>query len=366
MSLKRPYSDIIIKGSDINLNKELIYMINLIRDSVIKCNGIVFGGAIRDEIIRDYYANQYYTKGGNSDIENYTNKKYIPETKMRLLIPSDIDVYFNHIDLYENFLSLLNEHDIKIEIIDNKDHYKLTDMTIIKIMSSFYTGRTFENNGHLLEFKIDVLLQKNFTLINQHIEPPFYCLDFDCNCLIQDNSGIRISNCTGTFIDNWNYIKKFNAQSQIYNNIINLKTNCIFSYNINYHSIHDCFYRIVKIINKGFDIKTKSITTINFNEIDGIIKHNTPKYRKFGTEEGESDDVSATDSHSDNKKKTCIICFSDLSDNAIKLNHNYFDYDCFSKYCLNLKNENKNKYVDPYKIEISLSDIINDDIFNYY
>ena len=61
--------------------------------------GIVFGGAVRDMMIRLYYARQFHQMTSGKATLSYHDASFMPEMKDRLLLPTDIDVFVSK----ENF-----------------------------------------------------------------------------------------------------------------------------------------------------------------------------------------------------------------------------------------------------------------------
>ena len=276
-------------------------MYTTIRNKLLNTGAIIFGGAVRDEIIHNMNAgqfykeqNEYYKKYPNEPLKNtfdYNNVKISPHTIDRLLIPTDIDCFI--------FIEQLDEL-IKYFNRCFKTHIKReTDLAYFKedLEQNMYKLHKIELTTKMHHkyyvFNIDVVTinvnknDKNYILPLEH--------EFDVNSLLwSKEKGIY----------SLNYIKNSSATihntlilNNIYNNIAT-KTAVMsneFLYNDllipNSSAIKD--YRIKKLKNKGWTIK------INFNI-----------YNFY---------------NSNDMEDTCIICLKNKND---------------FKHCVNFKNCN--------------------------
>jgi hypothetical protein len=236
--------------------KEMRNMINTIKSYGLNENGIIFGGLVRDEIIATHYRSLFFEK--NLDKSKYWNEKYNSETLHRLLIPNDMDIYFNNennknlfLERLNTFVNVFNGNMYSISRNSDKFKYISDDISFnhSKIMIYLLVGKTMKFRGFTLKFSIDIITNNS----SKNIEPPFYNVDFLSNSFIMEKvNGIihtRISNCTGTPIDNMNFSNKMRFTNQIITDIINLKTYFTRNiYSINRENIN-C-NRIIKMIEK--------------------------------------------------------------------------------------------------------------------
>jgi len=267
----------------INYNKEMRAFINKIKHIGLQNKGIIFGGLVRCDIIGGHYKSEFFKK--NLDIEYYWDVTYDVETSYRTIIPNDMDIYFRSEDEVNIFINCLEKFIKKyvgyIEVIKNFNSKNLkyickNEDTIshTKINIEIKIGNTISYNGIKLKFSIDVIFINNnteFGSIPYIFEPPFYNLDFLSNIfLIQNVNGvydIRLSNCSGTPIDQMNYIQRAKVTAVIMNNIINFRTVFIRQLaSFNAESIN-C-YRIIKMIEYGWNITNLPFIISDINDFD--------------------------------------------------------------------------------------------------
>ena len=141
---------------------------NDVKELVFKNKGIIFGGFVRDEIIR-----------------SLTTKK---------ITPNDMDVYFENSKMASEFI---------------EDLETIANVSIQIINSSRYTGffslvkyRKVILDVDDINISIDVLFPYlNTEITCASMEPPFNNLDFTCNGFLEDINGIRYSKYTGMEMD---------------------------------------------------------------------------------------------------------------------------------------------------------------------
>ena len=83
--------------------KEMRNMINYLKRYGLNSNGIIFGGLVRDEIIGTYYRQKFIDNG--MDFSKYWDYNYDFETNYRLILPSDMDIYFKNNKDSEEFIA---------------------------------------------------------------------------------------------------------------------------------------------------------------------------------------------------------------------------------------------------------------------
>lgn len=216
-----------------NIAEETLAMHNDIIQNAIENNGIIFGGAVRNKIIRDHHNykfneyindNSFNAKGLIDYKSDYWNKDIHSESKARTIISNDIDIYFKDKYDYEHFRDFLRlkRFTVKHEKLMNDSYVNLPEVIEhYKLVFTFEIGGSYTKKGELIKINIDVVFPKEPYL---HLEPPFSKTDFLCNAFVQDKSGIRISNNTGTPIDNMTFAQKALVSSRIILNMIKFKT----------------------------------------------------------------------------------------------------------------------------------------------
>jgi hypothetical protein len=329
----------------INHLREKRALCNRIKDLALSNSGIIFGGMVRDDIIGKHYRNLFIKK--DLDFDKYWDSSYDPETKHRLIMPNDMDVFFRADNNSTTFLNKLREFTNKfmgrVYVVDDKNFTRFDYIEDNKYLRhkivdiELRLGETLTQRGVKIRMKIDII-EINHSCSNGNnmefiqyvdkIEPPFYNLDFQCNVFIMErnksnNDNIRISNCTGTPIDGMVFSEKMMYSSQIINDIINFKTKFTRSVSSPSAEYINC-YRILKMLVRS---TRWNITNLPFKFIatDNIKK-------------GEIID------------ETCCICLEEIDDskelaelNTNKIKKNYLHSCCFLNY---LAKEQQAKYRD--------------------
>ena len=162
-------------------------------------NGIIYGGYVRDKMIKDYYTELYYTSGYLD--KDFNNHKIAKSLIKRTIEPNDMDIYFKNKKEAKQFIEELETYG---NIIINKNN----DFTYTGIYSLIeHKEISLILNDNTLIFDISYPLPNTENECNE-LEPPFNNLDMLCNGFLMDNKGIRYSNTTGTYIDDIEYERK--------------------------------------------------------------------------------------------------------------------------------------------------------------
>lgn len=312
----------------------------LIKD-IIKYDGEIFGGAVRDKYLHDTHSGEFYKI--ISDLQNYEDlssvpidkdklyddKTFHPELFGRWIIPNDIDAYCNisnlpkllekisernrvdklferdpskYIDKIPSYVGeKIVHHRYFIHVNSTIEIYKL--LSIIK--SPLDTLETLSSKLDELKFasrvsftiKLDLMVSnitesENILLKYDHLyEPPFGNLDFECNGLFLNKDRIRICKFLlyKNNISENDLCRVTELTMKILSDIKNKKA----IYTSNNHMIH-AKYRCNLMISKGWTIEGlfKSIEIVVENEND----NNQEKYTGH-----------------------CIICHGDLGNIMLKM-----------------------------------------------
>jgi hypothetical protein len=254
----------------INLNKEKRILFNIIKMMVINCDGIIYGGLVRDEIIATHHKSLFDELNDEDKYSKFWDKSYHPESKFRTLIPNDIDIYFKNNEIAQTFItriSSFSEQNKGTLFMRNGFLYSMDQRYIHKKMSLiFRLGKTFCNSGFKVEINMDVVVNNTATIT---IEPPFNNADFSCNIFVMSKTEnnryeIRLSKNTGTKLDEMQFVKKAQLQAKILNDLIEGNTEFIRSIDT-----PDTEYvnglRIIKILTHPYNFK---ISNLLFKEIE--------------------------------------------------------------------------------------------------
>jgi len=215
-----------------NDNKILWIFYKKISTDVLNFDGIIFGGYVRDKIAKEKHSKDYYSycmsrSMSKSEIDNEYNNADFNETSYigRTLIPSDIDVFFEKYEEYENFCEFIfpKYHNVtKIRTSDPRTYIptlKIPDNSIIyhkielymvnfKIINDFIKLLKIIKNNFVFPIIIDFIIYicsyiicnfrykisldifvkaPNYQL---NIQPPFGDPDFTSNSLTLSKHGL--------------------------------------------------------------------------------------------------------------------------------------------------------------------------------
>ena len=170
-----------------------------IRDKLLNFGGIIFGGAVRDEIRHNIKAtqfykeqNEYYTNHPSEIKKNtfsYNDTKVSPDTLDRLIIPADIDVIVNNTKVDELIQFFMKNYKIQVRKVNDLSYFKKElQMGLYKLFKVELVSQ-FKNKFYLV--KLDIITVN----ILEQGEDAFYEIplnyDFDINSLFwSKNRGI--------------------------------------------------------------------------------------------------------------------------------------------------------------------------------
>lgn len=210
----------------------------MVESKALDHDGIIFGGAVRDEIISEEYAKRYrkYLRDNKErfDKKKFWDVKYHPETAARTLVPQDLDICFQQKSQSDTFLNALRlqceEEYIQMDVENAADDasppehvHKYGRMVYVsKVKLTIVVGKIpFLHTGYKVAVQLDVVTP----CYNSHIQPPFMNLDFLCNGFIKTRYGITYSKNTGTYIDNLSELERTKEILKIQEDMIMFKTN---------------------------------------------------------------------------------------------------------------------------------------------
>jgi hypothetical protein len=169
-----------------------------IADTIFKNHGIIFGGYVRDMIIHDHFASEYYKKMEEIDHANtYSLAKYndatvLPEFIDRLKLPKDIDAFMTT-KSFNELMYTLTQQSKKYKVISRNvevSPYFINppaglkhEAILIKLVHNPLYINHIPASLYEMEVKVDVLHMES---IPRDIEPPF-SIDYECNALIMDS-----------------------------------------------------------------------------------------------------------------------------------------------------------------------------------
>lgn len=249
---------------------------NDIEPVVYDFNGIIYGGYVRDKMIKNYYTELYYTSRHLE--KNFNNPKIAKSLIKRIIIPNDMDIYFKSKLDAKKFIEELGTYG---------------DITIIKNNDFTYTGifSLIEHreisliiNDEILIFDVSYPLPNMEDECNE-LEPPFNNLDMLCNGFLMDINGIRFSKTTGTYIDDLGEYERKKEIANIRIDIYEMKTSLIRVLKIEEPYL---IKRIFKMINRKFGWTIINTPFIIIKNNDECICKKCNEYSKLYFKIGDS------------------------------------------------------------------------------
>lgn len=259
-----------------------------VMEEVVLAGGTVFGGAVRDWYIHDHYAAKFYEAAGEEDAYRYGDAEFLPEFKDRLVCPNDIDAAIPATAV-EGLIATLRKQGFMVACKFRRDakrylpnlridegevmHHRY-DIRYVKknmfaqIRSGFPAAlleepafaavlmeaatraeALFDGQTHKCAFHLDLMA----TPPEFQMEPPFGALDFECNGLLMNRAGMRLSKEL-TRLTVRNPMAYHRRYEQVMKDILARKANIVSRGNEDVPQ-----YRVEKMLKNGWNI-TKFLT----------------------------------------------------------------------------------------------------------
>lgn len=268
-----------------------------VMNAVVQEGGTVFGGAVRDFILHDSHAIEFYKKSENRDPTEiatlYRNRNYLPELDGRFAVPNDVDATI-HESRVVQLLERLRFMHFEIELLfqrDPKEYFPDLNIEPNTVRHDRYVIHSFRKGSfksvlqrvlpHALigevESDIELLMNKIANLSRHRIkldlmvstvplharqpEPPFGNIDFQCNALLYDKRGISLSNelwPTSMF----DPVSKAHHMKEIMEDIFHRRASVCFMSAPKEH-------RIRKMVKKGWSICSPLVKEMREESYDG-------------------------------------------------------------------------------------------------
>lgn len=329
-SVSSVFESAVVELDTINQGRKYEWKIKkAVADTIIANGGSLFGGAVRDMYMHDTHADMYYEKhiiytSNTEEYKVYEDVSYLPETYGRVTVPNDIDACISE-KKFESLLDALNE--LKITLVKKFERdpsgylrhctivsgqvkhysYSITSLNCkeihcavrktcipecLKYMPGFQTF--LENMGKLLDEIPSIIFDLDLMVISEHesgtiVDAPFGNLDFECNGLIMDSNGIRLSKHIKPDIKN--PIKRQGELARILDDVFYKKA---------VMCERATLQRTKKMYIKGWMIHTENIIVMNTSYLAEL------------AESVSDDGSSSTGGH-------CIICHEDCQNPHLKL-----------------------------------------------
>lgn len=200
----------------VNENRAKYNIMCELQGIVLELGGCIFGGYVRDMLIHDYYAKKFYK---TFDSDNYSVEGFDEKTKGRLVIPQDMDCFFEGYEEISRLCDALEGFDA---CFGNHSSYEIFPGVKKQTISVSVFGTEFFGLKSV-EVKMDLLFSEN-----GFSKPPFGKLDMLCNALILTKEGIKLSDNTGTFLDHCDVFKQKLYESKIIKKLLKFETEVAF------------------------------------------------------------------------------------------------------------------------------------------
>ena len=251
--------------------KELWLMFKHVEEIIRNNDGIIFGGYVRDKIIHDFYARQFYDYSSGN--QNYGKSNCHPESfDGRTRIPNDIDV-ISFRTSFDPMIDALRAAGYHIDYWQIRNVYKDVFCSNDAVNDYFTLERVIvkQNDKRGIypydprrkkqhSIKLDVLLCRSQEMKNPFEIIKYVPYDFECNQLVMYKSGII--DVRGNNIMDHNIMVK-----NITENIVDFHT--IMDTNFLFQSTK-CT-RLNKLIKSGF----KKVVVPNFLVIEKVDEQDT-------------------------------------------------------------------------------------------
>jgi hypothetical protein len=261
---------------------------------ILKNGGIIFGGHVRDTILRDAHVNDYHIECiiSNKDCnsrELFNDPTFHPELKGRLVTSRDIDCYMPAPAAKEMISDLhaasittrvvferndakkyLPELDIPYGILKHVRYmvYPVAKQPKRRSPFSIFCTSVQEAVEDIAPFHIDLLTARSSDF---HLfYPPFGLIDFECNGLLMTTTGISMSPCMYPHLS---ALSRHHKIDVIIDDIRNMRAVYVDAESLTTR-------RIKKMAAKGWAIQRNFIKTCDSSDDVCIICHDdAPSYK---------------------------------------------------------------------------------------
>ena len=204
-----------------------------IESVVYSCNGVIFGGYVRDEYIREYHSEKFKNESkycmdklklDGIEEELFWNEKISPETRGRMIIAEDMDISFQTVQESETFLKKLKDMVEFTYVVANekKKYYSTVIKSVKNVKICIKVGMIpFICEGEDLIIELDIVVGKTIA--------PFGNIDMLCNGFIKTAEGKRYSRNTGTSIDKLSDYEHHMRVGKIMEEMVNFRTELSFA-----------------------------------------------------------------------------------------------------------------------------------------
>jgi hypothetical protein len=340
------------------------YLTKVIYDRAIHkvydCNGVIFGGAVRDRVISNHYTEVYNAQCKDVyDYRKFWNKQIHPETVHRTMIPKDLDICVESEATAKKLaheIKTLVTNDFGVSNVKAVYKYSQTPEKYFNFPIASLTKLTFEVTvGAIPYISSGVVIDLSFDIVvphNRNIQPPFRKLDMLCNAFVMSkHGGITLSRHTGTAMDKMSLIERKKIEVKILSDIIEFKTDFCLDYG-KYTRERVNYFRVIKY------------NTDVFARVENMALKEKPWVIRNLPFDMEVESTGCSD--------TCCVCLASFkkmsgksavfikgSDNKSKVRGGYMHNACLFKYMRNQLDEEKSEVTNLLYINTPLEEFRN-------
>jgi hypothetical protein len=182
---------------------------------IVDAHGTIFGGAVRDMVIHNHFARKFYDAVDDpvAATDLYSDPTYRPDLADRLIVPKDLDVFIEeeHVD---ELLNRLTRRGFAPVLHSKKDPLKYLSESVLlegevehrkyllQCSTPIPRGLRDKYGAELISlekamdgqrdgFVMDLMVKSK--TCTRDIKPPFGPVDFRCNSLLMNSSGLSSS-----------------------------------------------------------------------------------------------------------------------------------------------------------------------------
>jgi hypothetical protein len=174
-------------------------LLNELGTHILASKGIIFGGYVRDTILHDHGAHEFYKVHPKATKQQYNDPSFHTETNDRLLIPNDIDVCFETYDAMNGWIADLKKRYGSLLMCRKSESTTgyMQGKRQFKIVCKFVVNTTTVKKFLPVPVSIDVtpieFREIDVDVVISETMPTFGKLDYECNGLVMKGDQLMLS-----------------------------------------------------------------------------------------------------------------------------------------------------------------------------
>ena len=162
------------------MNSATWNMMRRISETLIERNGVIFGGFVRDSILRRHHYAKFMQAVPYQKLSKFEDAEFMPEYSGRLALPKDLNCFINPLEIspFITFMTSIGFTVFDAEPEHDKEYDVAEDVGLMRIGISTET----DTPGEIMT----VIVELMYPFDDHVVSPPFAKLDFYCNALMLD------------------------------------------------------------------------------------------------------------------------------------------------------------------------------------